>query len=316
MDFIVKKTTDLSQAEIREINSLFLEVFEKVRSEEEFLNQSINNPLGYSYHSLIIDNGKIVGLNSYVPSFYSVKGDKFLFANSTDSMVAKPYRDFFNFHDMVKTAYKNMAEDDVKFVYGYPNDNSFPVLTKSKLMKEIGEMNTYALPIHIGGIKRSLKFLNGLSELGCRLFVNIAGLFASSKEDYYLIEKEADSYNKTRYKRGDGQYNIAQFDNFTVYYKIKEHEGVRSAFIIDITKKSPKAFITAVKHIIKNHSNEFDILLYPGFLQFRNTGMIKLPKKLEPKKFNFTGKTLDKNIPEYVWEIKNWDTNLSNYDLI
>ncbi|MCH5243113.1 MAG: GNAT family N-acetyltransferase [Muribaculaceae bacterium] len=316
MEFQVKKTTELSKEEINQINSLFKEVFDKERSEEEFLNQSVQNPLGYSYHSLMIEDNKIVGLNSYVPSFYLVTGQKLLFANSTDSMVSKHYRDFFNFKKMVDLAYKEMAKDDVKFVYGYPNDNSFPVLTKSKLMKDIGKMYTYCLPIHIGGVKPVMAFLNPLSEIGCRIFVFLCSVFASSKVDNYFIEKQADSYNITRYQRGDGEYQIINIDDFTLFYKIKNHEGVRTAFIIDISKKSPESFNKSVKYLIKKHKKEFDLILYPGYLKFNNTGLIKLPKKFEPKNFNFTGKALDKNLPNEIWDINNWDTNLSNYDLI
>lgn len=317
MEFIVKKTTELSVQEIGQINQLFETVFEKHRSEQEFLNQSVNNPLGYSYHSMMIDNGVIVGLNSFVPSYYIVKGKRMLFANSTDSMVSKPYRDFFNFNDMVTAGFSVMKKDGVTYVYGYPNDNSYPVLIKSRLYKDIGKMHTYCLPLHIGGIKKKLKFLNPLSELLCRIYVRTVGIFASSEAEKYLIEKDSESYNESRYKRGDGIYNIVRLGDITVYYKIKEHEGVKTAFIVDISQKSPNAFNKAVRHIIHNHRKDFDLLLYPGNLGFSNTSMIKIPRKFEPKNFNFTGRVLDKNVfDKSVWDIKNWDTNLSNYDLI
>lgn len=317
MQFLVKKTSELSSIEIDQILSLFKRVFEKERTKEIFLNQSIWNPLGFSYHSLMLnDQGEIVGLNTYVPSYFLINGEKTLFANSTDSMVEKTYRDFFNFKDMIDHAYKTMKHEGVNFVYGYPNDTSFPVLTKSKLMKEIGRMNTYFLPWHIGSIKKNLSFLNPVSELGSRFFVCVSGLFASSKENPYLIEKDTDSYNATRYKRGDGKYLSAQVGDAMFFYKITKHEGVKTAFIIDITKKSPKSFNRAVKYLMRNHRKEFDLILYPGYLNFKNTSLIRLPRRFEPKNFNFTGKALSKELPPEIWHISNWDTNLSNYDLI
>lgn len=317
MEFVVKKTEELSKEEIGQINSLFEKVFEKHRSEQEFLNQSVNNPIGYSYHSMMVEDGRIVGLNSFVPSYFIFNGDRMLFANSTDSMVDKPYRDFFNFNDMVTAAFREMKKDGVKYVYGYPNDNSYPVLIKSKLYKDIGKMHTYCLPLHVGGVKKSLAILNPLSSLFCRLFVAVSGLFASSKAERYSVEKDSESYNATRYRRGDGIYNVESIDGITVYYKIKVHEGVRTAFIIDLSEKSPKAFNKAVRHIVRNHAKEFDLLLYPGNLGFMNTSMIRIPRKFEPKNFNFTGRALDKKaFDDSVWDIRNWDTNLSNYDLI
>ena len=317
MEFVVKRTCDLSEIEIQQINNLFEKVFEKKRTEREFLNQSVNNPIGYSYHSMMIENDSIVGLNSFVPSYYIVNGERMLFANSTDSMVDKRYRDFFNFSDMVTAGFNQMKKDGVMFVYGYPNDNAYPVLIKSKLYQDIGKMHIYCLPIHIGGIKSSLNFLNPLSEFICKSFVTISGWFASTKSDKYYIEKEASSYNISRYKRSDGKYNLAKIGDITIFFKIILHEGIRTAFIIDLSVKSPQAFNKAIKYILKRHSCDFDLLLYPGYLNFYNSSMIRIPRRYEPKKFNLTGRVLNKKAFDLsIWKIGNWDTNLSNYDLI
>lgn len=317
MDFLCKKTTELSQRELSQIADLFEEVFKKPRPTDVILNQYIYNPLGYSYHGLIVDNGKIVGLNTFVPSYYLALGKRVKCANSIDSMVSKPYRDLFNFMDMLNAAYVEMKRDDVVFVLGYPNDTSYPILTKSKLMRDIGKMNIFCLPYRIGGVKPSLAFLNWASMAFCGLFVGLCGLFASDKEACFRYEKEAETYDATRYKRFDGQYDIVERDGCTFMFKIREQEGVRTAFIIDVKRKSPKAFNTAVKYIIKNHGKEFDLLLYPGCLPFGNASMIKMPRKAEPKNFYVTGRELKKGVMgNDVWHIESWDTNLSNYDLI
>lgn len=318
MEVVVKKSSELSENEFTQISDLFEKVFEKTRPVEILHRQYEQNPFGYAWLSMLVEDGCIVGLNTYVPSYYLYKGEKLVFANSIDSMVEKPYRDFFNFNDMVNGAYKAMATNGVTFVYGYPNDNSYPVLTKAKLMKDIGKMNTYCLPLHIGGVKHSLRILNPISEAVCRLYAGACGLMTKSAPSTFLVKKEEESYNQTRYKRGDQEYCIHSFsDGLTVYYKIKNHEGVRTAFLIDLSEKTPKAFNKAIRHIIRNHRKEFDLLLYPGWLNFSNTSMIRLPRKFEPKNFNFTGKILDKEkIGKEIWDIRNWDTNLSNYDLI
>ncbi len=319
MEVEVKKSSELTEEEFSQIASLFEIVFEKHRETTLIHRQYEQNPFGYAWLSILIDEGRIVGVNSYVPSYYNVGSECFVFANSIDSMVEKSYRDFFNFNDMIKKAYKTMAQNGVSFVFGYPNDNSFPVLTKGKLMKEIGKMYTYCLPVRIGGIKRGLSFLNPLSIVATRVFARACELLATDKEDSYLIQKEETSYNATRYQRGDGNYSKATLKGDAVlYYKIMEHEGGRTAFIIDLTRKSPKTFNRAVRHLLSNHSNEFDLILYPGYLKFKNTGLIRLPRKFEPKNFNLTGKMLAKKgeLPEEIWDIRNWDTNLSNYDLI
>lgn len=318
MEVVVKKSAELSQEEFKQISDLFETVFEKPRSVELLHRQYEKNPFGYAWLSMLVDGNRIVGLNSYVPSYYLVQRTQRIFANSIDSMVEKPYRDFFNFNDMIRAAYKTMAANGVDFVYGYPNDNSFPVLTKGKLMKPIGRMQTYCLPYRIGGIKPSLRMLNILSKAFCHFYSLISGITASSSLCRFTISKDSESYNATRYLRGNADYGHADLGDGYLHYKITNHEGVRTAFIIDIDRKSPKNFNRAVRYLLKNHSKEFDLILYPGWLPFKNTGLIRLPRKFEPKNFNFTGKMLAKKgeLPEEIWHIENWDTNLSNYDLI
>lgn len=313
MEFIVKKTSECSHVELVEMNDLFNEVFDKERPLEVMMNQYTKNPFGYAYHSLYIEDGHIVGMNVYVPYYFTIKGEKVLFACSIDTMIQKKHRDFCNFLDMVTTAYSYMEQEGIVLVYGYPNDNSYPLLTKSKLMKEVGKMYTYCLPYRIGGIKKGLGFLNWASELFCWCWIGLNSLFASSKVSRFTYEKDAETFNKTRYQLSDGVYYVQE--GFS--YKIIDFEGIRAAFLIDVLEKSPKNFCKAVKYILKKDSKNFDILLYPGFLPFGVTGMVKIPHKYEPKRFVLAVKLLNKKYKTAdLWEISNWDTNLSNYDLI
>jgi hypothetical protein len=110
MEFIVKKTTELTDTEQEEILLLFNTIFEQERTLEQFKNQFLNNPLGYSYHSMMIDNERIVGCDSYIPSYYLVNGRRLLFANSVDTMVSKPYRDFANLYYMITAVHEYMKK--------------------------------------------------------------------------------------------------------------------------------------------------------------------------------------------------------------
>jgi hypothetical protein len=319
MEFIVKKTTELTETEQSEILALFNTVFGKTRPVTHFRNQFLNNPLGYSYHSIIIETGKIVGCDSYIPSYYTVDGQRLLFANAVDTMISKPYRDFVNLYDMVTEVHDYMKKDGVICVYGFPNDIAYPVFHKSKLMKDIGILTTYCLPYRIGGIKPALKVFNCFSQLFAKLYAVCNGLFASRKVYRFAIEKEAQTYNATRYKRLDGDYKIIHLneqDGFV--YKLMEYEGVKSVFLIDVFEKSAANFNRAIGYILKNHSREFDILLYVGRLPFKCSGLIKLPEKMSPKRFHFNGEILKKEKidKKQFFDIDNWDVNLSNYDLL
>ena len=315
MQFYTKKTKELSLEEKQGLVDLFNEVFDKKRTVEEFDRQFLNNPEGFSFHTYAQEDGKMIASNSMVPSVYLVGGKPLRFVNSVDTMIAEHHRGLENFYDMIKASFGDSEKQGYDVVYGFPNDNSYELFTKLKFMKDIGKLDTYCLPYRIGGIKKGLGWLNWASMLFCRIWVASSSLFSSSKKAKYTIEKEAETYNITRYNRSDGKYSVVEG---LFAYKMMEYEGVRTAFIVDVFEKSPKSFVKSVKYLFKNEKKNFDLILYVGHLTFRSFGLIKFPRRIEPKHFNFTGTILKKGAvdKEEFYQINNWDINLSNYDVI
>jgi hypothetical protein len=319
MEFFVKKTTELTAKESDAILLLFNDVFQVNRTLSEFLNQYRNNVLGFSYHSLILDKGEIVGANAFVTGYYLIDEQKSLFVVSIDTMIRKSHRGIENFYNLIHVAYERLSQDGVAFVLGFPNDNSFPVFTATDLLLEIGRLNTYCLPVNVGGIDRRFRFMNILSNAFSRCWLGAASIFASAKVYSSRIRKETESYNHFRYKRMDGEYQRVNLPGLEFFYKVKTIEGIRTATLIDVTQKSSKNFCRAVRYILKNEKHNFDLLLYVGHLPFSINGMIQVPKKLEPKKFHFNGCWIGKNNQpdtKLIFNLENWDINLSDFDII
>lgn len=318
MNFVVRKTKELSESEQYEILAVFNIVFEKDRTIEHFRKQFFNTVLGYSYHSLLYDGNLIVGCYSYTPSYYRIEGNRHLCALGLDLMIRKEYRGQGYFQTMFSACIDYMRNDGVTFIITFPNDISYPGFIKSKLIHDFGSLTVYALPYRIGGIKPPLKVLNPLSIVLSRSLVFLTSLFAGHKIYRFSIEKEAETYNRTRYSQPDGRYHIEQCNGNGFVYKIMDYEGVRTAFLIDIFVKSARNFNIAVKRIIKNHHDEFDILLYVGRLPFGFHGLIKVPQCFSPKNFHFLGQLLKEDVTEtdLFFNPDNWDINLSNYDLL
>jgi len=317
MEYIPKKTTEITDDEKWELLSLFNSIFDKNRTIEVFLNQYVNNILGYSYHILAKDKGRIIGHAADVPAYYFINGVKKIFVDGIDGFVVKEYRDAMTLIEMIQANRDNLKKNGVSVEFGFPNTYAMKVYTKGKIYTKVGEIHTYMLPYRIGGIKKGLKIFNLLSIIFSRLLVSFGYLFASKKVAHYKIEKDEESYNATRYKRMDGVYSRVQINDFEFMYKVKEHEGIRTAFLIDVTKKSARNFYIALRYIIKHNMEEFDLLLYVGNLPFKCHGMIKVPQKFKPKEFNLAIKILDKSLDkETLLKMNNWDVNLSNYDLL
>ena len=58
------------------------------------------------------------------------------------------------------------------------------------------------------------------------------------------------------------------------------------------------------------------MILYVGKLDFKVKNLIKVPSKYEPKTVHMSGKILDDSVVDNrVFDIKNWNVNLSNYDV-
>lgn len=320
MEFIVKKTTELSPSEMEEISSLFAAVFEgKEKSVGTFREEYLNTTWGYSLHGLMKDEGRIVGAHSLVPVKYMVDDRETVWMFSGDTMVKKEYRNFLNILDLFEVC-GTVARDDygVALAFSFPNDNSYELSVKGYGSDDIGKLNTYALPYRVGGVRRKFRSLNWLSVFLCRTLVFLSRLQCSSKPAKYRIDKDRSEFYDTRLKWFDGQYMQGMAGNCQFVYRIQLHEGVRTAFIIDMDKVSPRGINGAVRHILRNHSREIDVILYVGRLPFRPLSLVKLPRRLEPKHFHFVGAILDKKKidKDLVLDIDNWNVNLSCYDLL
>lgn len=318
VEIIVKKTNELSLREKKNLTELFNNIFDKNRTITEFDNQFENNALGFSYHVYMVDNGEIVGSISHIPGYYLVNGIKLVFLIGVDAMILKKYRDFFYYYDMLMKLNEFAKNEGAVLLYSFPNDLSNPLVLKAKIQFTIGKLSTYILPYRIGAINSKLKIFNFLTEIFSWFWIYLMAFLSSKKEPSFLISKDTNTFNTNRYKRMDADYSIVCENKLWFVYKILIYEGIRTAFLIDVASKSSCNFNKAIRYIVKNHNSEFDILLYVGSLPFSFTGLFKVPQKYEPKTFNFAASIFDdsKVDKSVIFNIKNWDVNLSNTDLI
>lgn len=317
MDVICKRTTEITDEEIVKIYQLFDEVFEKKRDVLTFREEYQNTVLGYSYHSMLLNEGEIVGFHSCIPFYYLDNGKRFIAGLGIDSMVKKEHRDFFGFRDMIAACVKLMKDEGCMLRIGFPNDNSFPVLTKGLKYKPVGKLTTYILPIRVGGVKKSLSVFNPFSRLFAWLVIQLSKLSRNEKVFNYRYEKERESFDKVRYKWFNGEYKTIETDGVFAKYKVQVQEGARTAFLLDMHPMSKKMFDKVVRRIYNQESSKIDLIMYVGHLPFKPCSLIAIPHKYEPKHFNFTCKELQKGyFDESLYDIHNWDVNLSNYDLL
>lgn len=317
MSVIVKKTIELTSTEIEQINALFLDVFGKVRSSENFLSEYLNTPFGYSYHAMLMESERLVGFHSGVPFYYRDGDKEFIAGLGIDTMTAIGHRDFFNVRDLFKACEESMKAEGCVLRIGFPNDNSYPILKKGFKYKDIGKLDTYFLPRNIGAIKPKFRFLNFLSRLFSWIMISCSHLSISNEICKFRYAKCRDSFDAVRYKWNEGEYNSIEYKGAIIHYRVMNYNGVMTAFVLDIYPLSKKIFDGAIRKIYSIEGSSVDMIMYVGYLPFTPYSLVKMPRKIEPKHFNFTCKPLVKGaFDDSLCDIKNWDVNLSNYDLL
>ena len=317
MEVIVKKTTELTAAEIDRVNALFFDVFKKERSADYFLGEYLNTPLGYSYHAMLWDGDTLAGFHSGVPFYYRDGDRRFIAGLGIDTMTAVTHRDFFNVRDMFRACEEAMKADGCVLRVGFPNDNSYPILKKGFKYKDIGKLDTYFLPIRIGGVKPKYSFLNPLSQLLCWSIMQFSRLSLSARIYDFRYGKCRDSFDLVRYKWYGGEYQTIEYKGVVARYKVMNYNGVMTAFVLDVHPLSRRAFDAIIRKVYCATRGKVDMIMYVGHLPFTPLSLITMPHKMEPKHFNFTCKPLAKDaFDDSIYDISNWDVNLSNYDLL
>lgn len=319
LTYILKKTDELSAQEKERLCGLFANVFNQRKSIGAFINQFEKTVFGYSYHGLMLDDNQIVGSYTSIPFKYRYYGQEMVFALSVDTMINEKHRgNPYALKKMANLVYEALQQDNVPFVFGFPNEKVYLVRKKVLRWVDIGELDYYVLPINIGAVMRRLSVFNALSRLYSFLINRIPkqierlGKLGGSS---YNIEKIGDAAFMDY--RFDGEYELVKLEGSAYFaYRIVQEEGIRTAYLIDISPIAKRLIESAVKHIWDKERDRIDLILYLGKLGPALWNLYKIPKRIEPKKIRMAGKILiESMVDKRIFDIKNWNINLSNFDV-
>ncbi len=311
-----KRTVDLSAEHRSQMRHLFSCVFARQMSEATFERRFICTPKGYSYHGLMMHNDEIVGSFSAIPYRYLCYGAERLFALSVDTMISSQHRGGkTNLVTMADLAYEAMVKDDIKFIYGFPNELYYAHEKRILGTQDIGKLDYYVLPVNLGAVMGRFRAMNYPSRF---LAIMAAGLplVRNTNPCKHNIEKVNDDlFMKHRY---DDSYSFLSLAGGArcVFKLYVEQESVRTLQILDVWPMSPAAMDEAVREILRQQHHSVDLIMYVGRLPFRPRRLIKVPRRLEPQKIRMTGKAIvDGAVPDGIFDIENWNVNVSNFDV-
>lgn len=315
MTIKVLKTDQMTTNEKEAVCILFKNVFNIEKTYDQFIHQFENNEFGYSYFGLIFYDEMIVGSYAVIPLKYNYFGRDVVFGQSVDTMINENYRgNPFLLKKLAEKVYERLQEDNINFVFGFPNDNIYLVRKKILRWKDIDNLDIYLLPIRIGTIKSILRPFNFLGYL----MVKTLNYFVKNemdKSERFDIYKQNSSQFKD-YRFTDEYIKINLSENRYCFYKIQEFNNIKTAFIVDVFPLTKRNLELAVKNIYKS-GKQIDLIAYFGFLPFNPINLFKVPEKYKPKDTFMSGRILNSTkISKDIFDVKNWRVNLSNFDWI
>ncbi|MCJ7730087.1 MAG: GNAT family N-acetyltransferase [Sedimentisphaerales bacterium] len=285
-------------------------------SESVFERRFLYSCRGYSYHGLMLHEEDIVGSFTAIPYRYTYFDRELTFALSVDTMIAPEHRgNKSNIIKMASLVYGGLVADDVPFIYGFPNELYYNHEKRILGTRDVGKLNYYVLPINIGAVVSKLRRLNMLTRFFPNALMKLSWKKPRGEYEFNIKKVNDELFQRHRY---DSNYSFTDLaaSGRCVHRIFTEEGSVKTLHILDVWPMNPGTFQDAVKRLYRDNSNQIDMMLYVGHLPFHPACLFKVPVFKEPQKIRMTGKILIPDvISEHVFEIDNWNVNVSNFDV-
>lgn len=314
----VRRTADLSPEERLRLCALFEEVFHKSCPESVFLRKYAAAWLGSSFHALARRDGRIAGAYSAIVVRYRFFDRDLLFAIPADLMIEKAFRGNMRaVVDLSNALYGALAKAGVACMAGSLRDEMAQFHERIGNWKIIGEMPYYVAPLRGPHVPGAAALMRGLVRI-----VNLAGERPACRTPaIYKVDDSAfrayrygifpTEYRKISARAGEGIYTGRLF------YEIPDvPRGVRFSLLVDVNPLTPAAFEGVVR-AIRRKEPEIDYLAYQGTLSFRPKTMWRVAPRFARPHWRACVRVLrPEMVDERIYDIDNWNLNLSNGDIV
>jgi hypothetical protein len=308
IDYAVKTTPELTDAEISQLRELFTDVFHKPFPEDVLHRKYSGSCLGYSFHSLMYDEGRVVGAFSAIPVLYRFFGKRVLFAPTADLMIAHRYRGpVKQLQILGKGLFDRLREAGIGFVFACLREEMAMVHQAVSRWRRVGKVFYYLAP----------------ANLAARWALRIAPTGVGGPEKWPVEKVNDETFTAFRYGIFPAPYQTVSLAGGGATYTTKPFypiEGlplrIRFALLLDVWPLDAPTFDRAVAEIRRREPG-LHVIAYQGRLPFRPREMFRVPERFEKKAWWLAGRILREDlIDERVFDIANWNINLSNGDLV
>ncbi len=319
-DVEVRVTTELPASDRARLCALFEQIFNRPFSEDMFFRKYGDAYSGTSLHCLA-RRDDIAGAFSAVLFRYSFFGRSCVFATAIDLMLESTYRpNVALMKRMSEALYSRLAETGVAFVFSCVREEMMGFHKVVGGWRNIGQLSYYIAPVGGSMIPGTGAVLRGLLKT-----INaVYGAKAIEVEREQPIDKLNDElFRKYRYAFFPTEYHTVEVEGGHAIYASKlfwplpgAPKGIRLGFLIDVWPSTRPVFDAVVREIARTDA-AIDYLIYVGRLSFQPRLWWRVPERLQRPRYYLAGKILRPDLAdERIYDMKNWNINLSNTDLV
>lgn len=317
---ISKFSYEFSENDWFEIKESFNLIFKKTYSINFFKNKYTGCSMGYSTHSMLYFNDKIVGCFTIIPRDYSVFNKRETIGLACDAYIFEDHRnDELFLRKLSDSAISKINDQKITKFISLPNPNAYKYWKYLSNWKDIGELDYFAYPVNLSKLifkKPLLSFLSLKFFCVLSFFFKIIYTFSNNVKEKNIFIKLDKLSNKQRFN--SDAYNYIELNNKSWgYYRIYKEEYLNVAYISYINFLSKKNISAMINKIIIESGSEIDLIVYVGNLSNKPLNLFKLPKKKYPRILFFTGITkyeTDFEQSNNFFNINNWEVGLVNFD--
>jgi len=320
LEYEVKTTGELKPAEIAALTRLFEVVFSRPCPEDLFRRKFERSCPGRSIHSLMFLDGELIGAFSAIPVRYLFFGSPTLFAITADLMIHPRHRGAAaRVQRLAQGLYQALAGEGVAFVFCCLRGPIFQLHKAISGWRAIGKIYYYAAPFRLpypGPASR-------LARAGVRIWNRLAPR-TSGAGGPFAVEKVNDAtFTAWRYGIFPANYTTVPLPGGSAIYATELYypiEGIpprlKTGLLIDVSPLTKTNFDAAVA-AIRRREPELSVLAYQGSLPFQARDMLRIPAKYQRPAWTLAGRILiPDRIDEKIFDLRHWNINLSNGDLV
>lgn len=329
-----------------------------IANEDYICYEYFNNVNGDVLMRLALDeeNGVIAGQYAVIPMKMKVNRKIVNCLMSVNTLTRKEYRGQKIFTGLADSVFEDAADKGYEFVYGMPNQNSYPGFVKKLRFDNIGAVPLYLKPISpsnmVMDFKKS-KILEVLAKPFNMFFdakqpkldknMKLVKLDKSSlkladdfwekvQNEYPIIVERTSEYLKFRYldipRRKYECYYILE-NNVPVAFavgRVMEVANMQCGMLADFIylkghEKAAKSLLKNMSFILKDKGADLvGVMMQSHFKEaklIKRCGYFKCPKFMEPQPFLLILRTFNEGLKnEGINDIKNWFFTMGDYDVV